>query len=560
MNQINGYFFYTDGGARPNPGAAGYGAHGCYYAPARPKKGMGLNNIRATPFGYMSKKDTEALVETLKDQKISPIDPAAWYGGFTTTNAVGGLVNPWHDTDIGDSANLIDIEPIEFIDMDFSFGDRDLTNNYAEILAACAVLEFVKTHYEARSCGFVYVQTDSNHVVEGIGWVDGWRQRGWRTAQGNPVKNLEEWQRLDRLNRELLSMGVLVIFKHVKAHIGNYGNELADRLATGAVARSNDMRENDYASAGSVGQTDISPAAGYWKTDIETHPFINHPTMFFNTHDKYRQPGIYALGRRTKDFHLQGKRDAQDAYAVVRLMKPIEIADAVMQRQIELDGDGDELYVLHYNRITTPYVYRDWLRWGRLAFYRGRAWLKDLVTLDDVLDTPITRHFRVTGLAYRTGEAIDKLASVLSAAIGYYNKDEAALNADPTVELTVTDITGIFYETKMVKKNKTEVETLELRSKYKPGHVSESVKARYNVDGVEGEQSVILTFGIDIPDRNALKRIQEIQPTVYLVTWPGSPHCFLHAVVIIGANGDAGVWCGYYSNICFVTQQPTINP
>jgi ribonuclease HI len=77
----------------------------------------------------------------------------------------------------------------------------------------------------------VTIYTDSSYVKDGItSWIKGWKARGWRTADGKPVKNIELWQRLDTLNA-----GHKVQWRWVKGHSGDPGNERADRLANRGV-------------------------------------------------------------------------------------------------------------------------------------------------------------------------------------------------------------------------------------------------------------------------------------------------------------------------------------
>jgi ribonuclease HI len=77
----------------------------------------------------------------------------------------------------------------------------------------------------------VTIYTDSSYVKDGItSWIRGWKARGWRTADGKPVKNIELWQRLDALNA-----AHRVQWRWVKGHAGDPGNERADRLANRGV-------------------------------------------------------------------------------------------------------------------------------------------------------------------------------------------------------------------------------------------------------------------------------------------------------------------------------------
>lgn len=100
-------------------------------------------------------------------------------------------------------------------------GEAFTTNNRMELMAAIAALEALK-----RPCQ-VDVHTDSQYLRQGItGWIKGWKRNGWRTANKEPVKNVDLWQRLDAVVTRHQ-----VIWHWVKGHAGNAGNERADQLA-----------------------------------------------------------------------------------------------------------------------------------------------------------------------------------------------------------------------------------------------------------------------------------------------------------------------------------------
>ena len=105
-------------------------------------------------------------------------------------------------------------------------GEMGTTNNRMELTAVIEALASLK-----RSCKIV-LYTDSEYVRKGMTeWVQGWQRRGWKTADGKPVKNVELWQRLDAL-RKLHE----VDWRWVKGHAGDPGNERADALANKGVA------------------------------------------------------------------------------------------------------------------------------------------------------------------------------------------------------------------------------------------------------------------------------------------------------------------------------------
>jgi len=100
-------------------------------------------------------------------------------------------------------------------------GEAQTTNNRMELLAAIKGLEAL-----SRKCK-VKLTTDSQYVRNGITeWIANWKRKNWRTANRQPVKNVDLWQRLDDL------VGRHDIEWHwVKGHSGHVENDIADGLA-----------------------------------------------------------------------------------------------------------------------------------------------------------------------------------------------------------------------------------------------------------------------------------------------------------------------------------------
>mgnify|MGYP003585289905 FL=1 len=106
-------------------------------------------------------------------------------------------------------------------------GEAETTNNRMELLAVIEGLQALK-----RPCQ-VHIYLDSQYVRQGITeWIHGWKQKGWKTANKQPVKNADLWMRLDALVHD----GPHAISWHwVKGHAGDPGNEKADALANQGV-------------------------------------------------------------------------------------------------------------------------------------------------------------------------------------------------------------------------------------------------------------------------------------------------------------------------------------
>jgi ribonuclease HI len=106
-------------------------------------------------------------------------------------------------------------------------GEADTTNNRMELMAVIAAMQALK-----RPC-HVTIYTDSVYVMKGMTeWLPQWKERNWRTAGRQAVKNVDLWQRLEQV---LVSHTVK--WKWVKGHSGVPENERADELARLAIPR-----------------------------------------------------------------------------------------------------------------------------------------------------------------------------------------------------------------------------------------------------------------------------------------------------------------------------------
>ncbi|XBH22381.1 ribonuclease HI [Jonesiaceae bacterium BS-20] len=104
-------------------------------------------------------------------------------------------------------------------------GELETTNNRMELTAVIEGLAALK-----RPCKIV-LHVDSTYVMNGITkWIHGWKKNNWRTANKQPVKNMELWQQL-----ELETKRHSIDWRWVKGHSGDPGNERADELANRGV-------------------------------------------------------------------------------------------------------------------------------------------------------------------------------------------------------------------------------------------------------------------------------------------------------------------------------------
>jgi ribonuclease HI len=100
-------------------------------------------------------------------------------------------------------------------------GGENGTCNIAELKAALMGLAVLPAR-----CS-VTMHADSRYTVDGItSWIKGWKKNGFKTKTGGPVKNRQLWTALDGL-----SVSRSIRWVWTRGHVGDVGNELADRLA-----------------------------------------------------------------------------------------------------------------------------------------------------------------------------------------------------------------------------------------------------------------------------------------------------------------------------------------
>lgn len=101
--------------------------------------------------------------------------------------------------------------------------DPQSTNNRMEMQAAVAALEFFANSGQTEP---VTLYTDSEYVKNGITkWIQGWKNKGWKTSAGKDVVNQDLWHLLDKLNSRQVK------WEHVRGHSGDFYNDRCDEIA-----------------------------------------------------------------------------------------------------------------------------------------------------------------------------------------------------------------------------------------------------------------------------------------------------------------------------------------
>ena len=111
---------------------------------------------------------------------------------------------------------------------EISGGSKNTTNNIMEMTAVIEALKLVK-----RPCK-IQIYSDSAYVVNAFlqGWIYNWMKKGWKTADGSPVKNKELWEELYAFTKVHE-----IHFNKVKGHADDELNNRCDELARNAILK-----------------------------------------------------------------------------------------------------------------------------------------------------------------------------------------------------------------------------------------------------------------------------------------------------------------------------------
>lgn len=509
-----GYVFYTDGGCRPNPGHGGNGIHGYKWDSTITVKGIGHTTMAATVGGYLPKGEAQEFLTRLYKDDEAKIADVLLSGTFNNKVSV---------VEYYDGYNTM------------SFG---ATNNTAELRAATIVLEQFKKKMVEEKAFQVVLRIDSMYVVRGANDnLPNWIANNWMTQNMEPVKNPDFWMAFASIKKEYDEAGIRVVIQHVDGHSGDLGNDSADHCATTGVFKSRVVEEH-------IPVIHTTPSAGYWSPASENrHPFLSHRFAYFSTEEGHKPENIYYTGNQGKVVDELGKKVSDGGYALVKINKSNHFISLIEKTQCSLNREIDYLTMVDVDALYSS-TNRYLNLYGADFLHTASHKKQDLIANDGTL---VTKMLHPPYLAERVIDNMGILGDVLEAY-------ETGLDF-----VTIKDITETFYDISVENTRKKLGEAPEVKTVYtlKPniavGYGTHVVEADYRTkEGEIGSAELRLTMGIDLLDRNNLRKLESNEPKVRLVTWKAGEHSFQYAVVI-EAGVDIGIWASVNANIRVVS-------
>lgn len=489
---------YTDGGANPNPGPAGAGVHfyQFHYPTSASEKPTAFGRFVVTDKGYFTQKDYEAMKGANKPVQV-------------VVDSYSEIVIP-----VGEA-----------------------TNNVGEMEAMRVFMANALSLVETDKIEKVHAISDSKLVITGVKeYLNAWAQRNWILSTGKPVANRELWESIAKV-KGLLEAVATFTCDWVLGHNDEYGNVRSDLLASLAV---NYSAERIVRSSGKH----YSNPKDFHKCNLELHPFFCMQRVYFNSVSDQNVDGIYYQTSGGDDKFVFGKRTGDAAYSVIQLNEPDAFASGVIKAACR-DDEVNTVLFFRLDRINELPVRQHFQNHGNLAFNKD----KRNHSLNFVDKKPVVHEVKPGELPLRSIETLEFLEDMLGIYIDHVNNGAPFKISGTSAE--IFDITDVFFDAKTKGKAGAEVEYFELKKEFGVGSEGTVIQREVTLADVTKELKFNLVFGIDLPFRNAMRRLEALHPMVQLVVWKASEGAARFAV-ILRTDEAVGVWSNYHANLLLI--------
>lgn len=497
-----GAVVYTDGSCKyTNPGFIGWGGHGYIYK----------------------------LVDGIKPTTVE---------GHIVTNE--GYIPSGRKKPLDTEKPVEVVSYLDFLGSSLTYG----TNNEAELQAFTHTLERLST----ENLNAINIYTDSQYVKNGItDWCRNWERHDWKKQDGAQVTNHSWWIRAYSLYKKLLTEGVAVSVNWVKGHDDVFGNVHADILAGIGTNYSMDMiARNEFK---------VTSAKGYWKQEIDRHPFLNFKRVYFNSVDQYNIKGHYFQADTGGADLLIGKRIPETGLAVVKLTEHDQAIEDVKKRQYEIAMETNAIIMMKLDTVFSKEVYPYLAEHGKYCLLSSKGdnyGVRRNLNINFFDKQAVTVEVNPTGLSMRALESFNLLEELLDRFLQY--RENGFNLVDNNIQLNAHDATTTFYnkEEKTVKGET--LTTYTLRPEFVVGFRDMSIDIEETYKGSRVKLKVPLILGTDVLPRNNLKKLETHKPTVYLLTWRESENSLRYATVVDCESG-IGIWSNFFADKIFFPKQ-----
>lgn len=425
-----------------------------------------------------------------------------------------------------DSSEYKIVEPTHFLTL-YGSSNALSTNNVAEMLAMKNSLDYIiKNNFKFET---IQIYTDSNYVQKGIcEWSEGWLKTNWVKRDGSEVSNRLLWEQVLLSVESIKHITPDTNISWVKGHKDHLGNLIADCLASnGSNDSANDIHNEEYT---------MVDAKDYFVNKVDVNPILSIPRMIFSSDPAKNNSGLYYMVKPSKPDIDIGVNDVNTTYCIVYLKEPDSVLEAIRARQSSVSKQRTSAFLAKTDSILNQKYYQ----WIKNNIYQS---LKRKSQDDNSLlffnNTPITIELNPAGLSFRAIEYFGYLEHVFNTYLNEETKN--------SFEYTETDITEKFFslEEKKVKKEIKYIK--QLRPEIKPGFKNTSIEVIIGNDKFK----IPMALGLDLPDRNVLKKLEGENPRIILITRKESANMYRYLIIISTDKSDS-IWSNLSTTSIFI--------
>lgn len=379
----------------------------------------------------------------------------------------------------------------------------------------------------------VHAISDSRYLVDTVTRdLPLWVASHWKDSHGNQIPGMVLWKAL-HAETGTLPDGCTFTINWIKGHDDDLGNTRADYLARIGTHRSIDGAPGVMVRKESPGK--------YMKAKCELHPLLSMRRVYFSTNPNNNSQGVYfQVGASGQNFVL-GKRSSEASYSVVHLKQPDPVMESIQNHHYRVRGDVDSIVYLRTDRIKSADVY-PWI-----SEYGNDCLIRDSRTegLNFLDKKPLTIEISPGELPLQAMDALTCLNDILNE-VRMSEWENRPLN--PLYEMR--DITHHFFQDIEKKVRKDTVKSKELLKDIKMGLRDIDIPVEHST----GSLKVKLMFSDDIPERNVLKRLEELNPVISILTWKESDAVLRYATVV-KVDDSLSIWSNYFASRIFLQPQ-----
>lgn len=412
------------------------------------------------------------------------------------------------------------VNPINYIDWFGAYSEKG-TNNIAEVLGFIeSVIKLIKMKVK-----HILVYTDSSYTLHVINKC----KDKTREEINNTIDvNKDLWLFAREMHDMLKDNNVTLVPAKIKGHDGLLGNEMADDLALLGRVES-ERGVNSYIDY------NISEPKGYWKPKVDKHVFLTAKQIFFTPNEVIKEDNSmeYYLFNYKEETEI-GKAINTTSYSYVNLKEKDTLIESVK------DVLKKDLYphsvpcTVRLDNLFRADVFRIYDRYKEKCIVMDKKNNRNNVT---VLENDlITNVIKPPALAYK---AMDDM-NILKLILNDFNKWKQSTEHRTAKEFI--EISDMFYtindkEKLVIKPELTnDVKTLDYD---------------YVVNDKKGK--IVIQLGKDIITRNQIKKLEKLEPRIYLVVMNNrNIKLQYYTIIDLEATGDQIVTTSFYANTVIV--------